>query len=201
MRKLHSRVQILLIVAVAAIVGSALAAGAFAGHKARTPKWPISAFSNPLHRAHSAAATTPRIMAGVSGVSLAAVDGANEVFVGTRRSPTNDDCFWVRTPSGGHGGCGRASQLETKGAVSLYEANEHAHPYILALVPDGVRSVVIANSDGSSHTVAVTNNFATYEDPTTPSSVSFTLPDGVTETTNVSSWRTPKQPGAPGSSE
>jgi hypothetical protein len=134
-------------------------------------------------------------MAGVSGVSLVEVQGTNEIFVGRRHSPTNDDCFWVRTPSGGHGGCGRAAEVEAKGAVSLYEANEYAHPYILTLVPDGVASVVITDSDGSSHTVAVTNNFAVYEDLKIPSSVSFTLPNGVTETTNVSAWRTPPRPG------
>ncbi len=201
MRNLHSRVQMLLIVAVAAIVGSALATGAFAGSKAHIPRWPVSVFSHAPHRAHTAAATTPRIMAGVEGVSLVAVHGPNEIFIGHRRSPTSDDCFWVRTQSGGQGGCGRASEVEAKGAVSLYEANEHAHPYILALVPDGIANVVITDSDGTSHTAAVTNNFAVYEDLKTPSSVSYTLPNGATETTDVSAWRTPKHPGAPGSSE
>jgi hypothetical protein len=200
MRKLQTRAQMLVLVVVAAIVGSALASGAFAGSKAHVPKWRVSVFSHP--RAHRATATAPKLpLAGVSGVSLAVVSGSNEIFIGQRQTPTTDDCFWVRTPSGGHGGCGRASEVEAKGAVSLYEANEHAHPYILALVPDGVTSVVIADSDGSSHTVAVTNNFAVYEDLQTPSSVSYTLPNGAIESTNVSGWRTPAKPGAPGSSE
>ena len=202
MRRLNGRVQTLLIVAAAALIGSALATGAFAGSK-HVPKWRISAFSHPLRRAHSAsAAAAPTIpIAGVSGVSLAAVEGTDEVYIGHRYRPTSLDCFWERTPSGGHGGCGRASDVEAKGAVSLYEANEHAHPHILALVPDGVASVVITDSDGSSHTVSVANNFAVYEDLKTPSSVSFTLPNGAIEATTVSAWRTPQRPGAPGSSE
>jgi hypothetical protein len=202
MRRHYGRVQALLLIAIAAIIGSALATGAFAGSK-HVPKWRISAFSHPLRRAKGASATAvPTIpIKGVSGVSLAAVEGANEVYIGHRYSPTTLDCFWERTPSGGHGGCGRARELEEKGAVSLYEADEHAYPHILALVPDGVTSVLITDGDGSSHTVAVANNFAVYEDLRTPASVSFTLPNGATETTNVSAWRTPQRPGAPGSSE
>jgi hypothetical protein len=201
MRGLNGGTQTLLVVAAAAIIGSGFATGAFAGHK-HVPRWPISAFSHPLRRAHGAGATTPRMMPGVSGASLAAVKGSVEIWIGHRYSPTTLACFWERTPSGGGGGgCGRPSELEAKGAVSLYEANEHARPRILAWVPDGVASVVVTDSDRSSHTVAVTNNFAVYDDLATPSSVSYTLPNGATETTNVSAWRTPLRPGAPGSSE
>jgi hypothetical protein len=201
MSKLSNRVQILSIVVVAAIVGSALATGAFAGRK-HVPRWRISAYSHPLVRAHRASAAPIMPLAGVTGASLAAVKGTNEVFIGHRSVPTTLDCFWEHTSSGGHGGCEKASVVESQGVVSMYEASEGATSHILAFVPDGVGSVVVTDKDGSAHTVQVTNNLAVYEDPRGPSSVSFTLPNGATQTTDVSAWRTPQRPGsAPGSSK
>lgn len=187
-------VRVFLIVTVTAIAGAALAAGAFAGKNAAkpVPRWPVGAYSHPLRRAHSArAALTTVPLAGVSAVSLAAVKGTNEVYIGHRYSPTTLDCEWERIyPQGGAGGCSKASEVESKGVVSLYEPKEGATPHITAFVPDGVSSVIITDADGSSHAIAVTNNLALYEDANDPSTVSYTLPNGVNQTTNVAAWRT-----------
>jgi hypothetical protein len=202
-KKPAGRVRLLVVVACAAVVGSALT-GAFAGaHGKRTPKWPVSAYSHSLHRAHSASTLATVPLSGASGMSLAAVKGSTEVYIGHRYSPTLLDCVWERiSPHEQSGGCGRASDVESKGTVGLYEATEGTAAHILAFVPDGVGSVVVTDSDGSSHPVAVTNNFAIYEDSNRPSSVSYTLPDGVNQTTNVAAWRLATHgPGAPGSGE
>jgi hypothetical protein len=192
------------IVAVIAAVGAALATGAFAGAGAtkRLPEWPISAFAHPLQRAHSEGAGPAMPLRGVSGVSLAAVRGNDEIYIGHRYGPTTLDCFWEHfTPQGGGGGCGKANIVEAQGMVSVSQAGEGPPNHILAFVPDGVRSMVVRDGDGSSHAVQVANNLAVYEDLNNPSSVSFALPNGVTRTTNVAAWVIPPRPGAPGSSE
>jgi hypothetical protein len=195
MRKKNDLVQAVLVIAVAAIVGSALATGVFASSKPPTPRWHLSVFAHATRRAHSADATTaPKIpLAGVTGVSVAAVRGGDEILIGHRDNPALY-CFWDRTASGGSDGCGRVADLEARGAVSLYEANENANPHVLVLVPDGVSSVTIKDSDGSSHAVAVVSNIAVYEDTAKPASVSFTLPNGSAETTDISHWGTPASP-------
>jgi hypothetical protein len=132
---------------------------------------------------------------------LAAVRGNDEIYVGHRYSPTTLDCFWEHiNPQGGHGACGKADIVESQGMVSLYEPGEGPPRHILAFVPDGVASVVVNDSDGSSHAVSVANNLAVYEDLNIPSTVSFKLPNGASEVTNVAGWVTPRPPGPPGSS-
>lgn len=188
--KINGGVRLLFVVAVTAIVGSAFVAGALAGGSKPAPRWPISAYSHSLHRAHSASAATTVPLADVSGVSLAAVKGTNEVYIGHQYSPTTLDCHWERVyPQGGSGGCSKASEVESKGVVSLYEPSEGAPCHILAFVPDGVGSVVITDSDRSAHPVAVTNNLAMYEDTNSPLTVSYTLPSGAVQTTNVAAFR------------
>lgn len=199
-------VRSLFVLALAAVVGSALAAGAFAGGSGPAkpiPKWPISAFSHTLHRAHSASEPASIPLTGATGMSLAAVKGGTEVYIGHRNNSAAMYCIWEQIASqGAGGGCGRMSDVESKGSVSLYEATEGAPAEIRALVPDGVSNMVVADSDGSSHVVAVTNNLAMYEDPKSPSVVSYSLPDGVTQTTNVATWRLAAHgPGAPGSGQ
>jgi hypothetical protein len=201
MRKIDNRVQAVLVVAVAAIVGSALATGALGSSKP-APHWRLSVFAHAARHARSADATAPRIpLAGVTDVSVAAVHGGDEILIGHRATPTVLYCFWDRTAAGGSGGCGRVSDLEARGAVSLYEANATDNPHVLAIVPDGVSSVTIKDSDGSSHTVAVASNIAVYEDAAKPASVSFTLPNGAEESTDISHWGTPASPTDSSTSE
>lgn len=200
------RARLPVIVACVAVVGSVVATGAFAGRHGpvkRVARWPVSAYSHPLHLAHSADGEPPVPLAGVSAMSLAAVTRTSQVYVGHRYGPTLLDCVWEWIPPhGGSGGCGRASDVEAKGSVSLYEATEGAPARIRAFVPDGVASVVVTDRDGSSHVVAVTNNLAIYEDLNSPSTVSYRLPSGVTQTTDVAGWRASAQrPGAPASGQ
>jgi len=72
---------------------------------------------------------------------------------------------------------------------------------VTALLPNGVTSVRFRDRDGSSSEVAVRNNVIEHEDANI-ASVSYTLPDGAMQTTNVGAVvdRTPHQPGAAGSS-
>jgi len=199
-----SGVRVAWIIAVIAAIGAALASGALAGAGGtKHAKWPISAFYHALARAHSAGAA-PGIP-GMSGVSLVAVRGNDEIYIGHRYGPTTSDCFWEHIkPQGGGGACGKAYIVESQGMVSLSQSQEGAPPEILAFVPDGVRSIVIKDNDGSSHTIPVANNFAVYTDLNNPSTVSFTLPNGASEVQNVGAWINKMdhlRPGAPGSSE
>lgn len=184
-----SALRWLLLLAVIAIPVSALANGAYAGSKP-APKWPVSAYSHPLRRAHSASVAATIPLPDLSDASLAAVSGTNEVYIGHRYSPTTLDCHWERIhPQGGAGGCARASEVESKGVVSLYEPSEGAPAHVLAFVPDGVGSVVVTDSDGSSHTLTVTNNLAMYEDANGAAIVSYRLPSGANRSVNVAAFR------------
>jgi hypothetical protein len=142
-----------------------------------------------------------------AGAILAASTGKTDVYVA--RNANGDDCVYHFTAgAAGGGGCSPAAQVEGKGAVGIFQEGEGATApgspatlRVTALVPNGVSSVEFTDKDGSSYSVPVTNNVAVHEDIDI-SKVSYTLSDDATETTDVAAVvdRTPRQPGAPGSS-
>jgi hypothetical protein len=193
----------------AGVVAGMLVATALAssGHvtRHRGPRWGIAVFSHHpkgLARIASADALKPP-----AGAILAAVVGKTEVYVSQK--PSNEDClehFKVGAAAGG--GCGPAAQVEEQGSVGIFQEGEGAtapsSPATLgvsALVPNGVTSLTFTDRDGSSYQVAVTNNVVEHEDVNI-ASVSYTLPDGVTRTTNVEAVvnHTRHAPGLAGSS-
>jgi hypothetical protein len=187
---------------VVASVAVAAAGIAFAsGNTGKRARWPIGAFSHQLTRAHSAS-ITPSALSSDSGVALAVVKGENEIYVGHRENQALDCIYDHINIHAGGGGCGKATFVESQGMIGTLETAGEA-TRVLALVPDGVGNIVVTNQDGSSHSVTVENNVAIDEDPT-PATVSFTLPNGVTRTKNVTGWVTPLadlRPGAANSSE
>jgi hypothetical protein len=70
------------------------------------------------------------------------------------------------------------------------------------MVPNGVPSVKFTDRDGSSYAVPVTNNVVEREDLNV-ASVSYVLPGGENNTTNVAAMvdHIPSQPGPSGSSK
>lgn len=163
--------------------------------------------SSQLARIASASTLTPP-----PGAILASVTGSNEVYVLHRNG--GEDCVMVLHVSvsvsgSGGGACAPASAAEAEGAVGIFEQGEGATApgspatlQVATLVPNGVGSVVFTDRNGASRAVTVTNNVVVEEDMGI-SSVSYTLPNGTTHTTNVAAVvdRTPRQPGAAGSSQ
>jgi hypothetical protein len=187
------------------LVATALASGGHATARHRGPRWAIAVFSHhPKGLARIASAGAPRPPA---SAILAAVVGKTEVYVS--KSAGGEDClehFTVSAAAGG--GCAPATQVEEQGSVGIFQEGEGATAAgspatlrVTALVPNGVPSVKFTDRDGSSYQVAVTDNVIEHEDINT-ASVSYTLPDGVTRTTNVEAVvnRTRHQPGPAGSS-
>src|SRR4029077_9526036 len=73
---------------------------------------------------------------------------------------------------------------------------------VTAMVPNGVTSVKFTDRDGSSYEGPVANNVVERED-IGAASVSYSLPGGGNQTTNVAAMadHIPSRPGPPGSSK
>ena len=165
---------------------------------------PISVFA---HRPHGVARVARASAARApAGSVLARVVGRTELYV--RRNADRDDCVMDLTVNASGGSvCAPASQVEENGEVGVSMEGEGAtapgSPATLrvsALVPDGVSNIKVTDRDGSSYLVPVANNVAGAED-TEIAFVSYTVPGGTIESTNVAALvaHTPRQPGAPGS--
>jgi hypothetical protein len=86
--------------------------------------------------------------------------------------------------------------------VSLYQPKEGSSLHVVVIVLDGVNSVIVSDPYGT-HAINVVNNVVDYEDHD-PSSVSYTLPDGVVHETNLTTLANRllnQRPGSAGSSE
>jgi hypothetical protein len=180
------------------------------------------ASTHPKHRQHHAPRTGLRVFtrhrrvarissAGAkeapAGAILAAVSGKTEVYV-TQNSSGEYCLYHFTVGAEGGGGCEEASPVETEGSVGIFQEgagatapNSPATLRVTALVPNSVSSVKFTDRDGTSYSIPVTNNVVSHEDIDL-ASVSFELGDGKTQTTDVAAVvdRTPRQPGAPGSS-
>lgn len=197
----NKTIRATILVVVTSMVVIALGITFASGHRSKHAKWPISAFAGHPSRAHSAA-VTPSVLSGDSGVVLAAVKGANDIYISHGKN-ARLDCFYdhISAQAGG-GDCARSIVAESRGMVGVLETAGHT-TRVLALLPDGVTNVIVTNQDGSSHSVTVENNVAVYEDAS-PATVSYTLPNGMTQTENVKTWATPLtdlRPSPAGSSE
>jgi hypothetical protein len=139
---------------------------------------------------------------------LAAVVGHTEVFA--YHNSSGEDCLdHLKIGAAGGGGCAPALLIEERGSVGVFQEGEGAtapgSPATLgvaAMVPNGVSSVRFTDRDGASYEVPVTNNVVEHEDVNL-ASVSFTMPGGAVETTDVAAIvaTTPRQPGPAGSSK
>jgi hypothetical protein len=190
------------LVALLAAVASALAVlGISLAGGAKNPRWPISALAQKHSRARLAAAP-PAVLSGDTDVSLAATSGTNSLYV-SHEHGSSRDCVYDHISSQAGGGNGiNAGIAESKGAISTFQA-EGETTRVLALVPDGVRSLSVTSLDGSAHIVTVVNNVAIAE-VAAPASVSYELPDGSLQTRDVRGWTAPLstlKPSPPGSSE
>jgi hypothetical protein len=208
MSSFASRAVAVLVVVTSAVAGTLLATAALASngnaHRSRG-KTGISVFSHQprgLARIATSGALNPP-----PGAILAAVVGHNEVYAWHHSS--SEDCV-MNLHVGGAGGavCGQGSKVEEQGTVGIFQEGEGATApnspatlRVVALVPNGVESVVFTDRDGSSQDVDVTNNVVELEDINI-ASVSYTLPSGASHTTNVGAIvdHSVRQPGPPGSS-
>ena len=138
-----------------------------------------------------------------AGAELAASSDGHSVYVweaqaATPTTPTGerevselDICDAIQSPSGsGGGGCAPAAEVDTRGSVGFTRNVEpttgQLSPWtVTALVPDGVTSITLIDSDGSTHSVAVTDNVAVAEDASLAeqpaAAVSYELSGGTTE--------------------
>lgn len=160
---------------------------------ARTPrdlqriKRNFAAFRDPLRHAHTSAASSPVLP---ENAIVAAVVGGRELtlFVGAPQQPqgvslqprqaaSEELCISDRQSSGGGGGiaCSYVTTIEREGMV--LETAGLRSSSIAVLVPNGVSSATVIDSDGLSHELRVSNNVAEIEDASA-SSVSYTMPNG-----------------------
>lgn len=143
-----------------------------------------------------------------AGAILAAVVGHTDVYAS--HNFRGEDCVIHITPGAAGGSvCGRPTTVEEEGVVGVgFEGKGATAPgspptlRVTAMVPNGVTSVKVTDRDGSSYDVAVTNNVVMRED-INAASVSYSLPGGGNQTTNVATMvdHIPTQPGPPGSSK
>ena len=196
-------------VVVAAIVGisvtSAIAADGSRGSVQRGKRTPIAVFSHPQR--HVARIAGAGSLNPPPGAILASVVGRNEVFV-LHQSPGEDCVMNLHVGAGGGSVCAAAAHVEEEGAVGIFEEAQGATApgsgatlRVAVLVPNGVGTIQFTRRDGSSYQVPVSNNVAESEGVAI-ASVSYGLPGGGHRTTNVAATvdRSPRQPGAPGSS-
>lgn len=165
---------------------------------------PLAVFTHPpkLARIADVGSLQP-----ASGAILADVVGRTNVYV--RHDSAGRDCIeHLKAGGAGGGGCASAAKVEEEGSVGVFQEGPGATApgssatlSINALLPNGVKSVKFTDRDGSSYEVPVANNVMEHEDSNT-ASVSYKLPGGGVVTTNVAAIadRTPRQPGAAGTS-
>lgn len=211
-RSLTRQTVALMLVAAAAIAG-VLVATALASsgthksvHHRGARRTGIAVFSHHpkgVARIAKAGSLTPP-----TGAILAAVVGRTEVYA--FRNTSSQDCvIHLTVGAGGGSDCGHPAKVEEEGIVGVGIEGEGATApgsrptlRVTALVPNGVTSATVTDRDGSSYEVPVTNNVVERED-INAASLSYTLPGGGIQTTNVAAMvdRIPKQPGPPGSSQ
>ena len=191
----NKRALLAIVVGSVAVVGTAVASGAFAAngpaihrhavrHSAHSaPRWPFSIFSHPATvRARSAAigkASAPQgaILAGVTHV-----DGVTDELYAWHKTPQEDCLVDVEGRSETTVACSPSYAAEAEG-ISWVGTNSAATGTpggvgVVAMVPDGVAKVEVTGADGSTGTVEVVNNVA---DDTTQADVKeyrYTMPDG-----------------------
>ncbi|HEX5308256.1 MAG TPA: hypothetical protein VFW38_04175 [Solirubrobacteraceae bacterium] len=103
---------------------------------------------------------------------------------------TSELCVIHLTASDGGGEvCAAAGLVESEGVVGvggggIASDGSLVSLHITALVPNGVKSVHFADTNGEAYDLPVTNNVVTHED-TGVALVSYSLPGGGTHVTNV----------------
>jgi hypothetical protein len=212
MKSLSGQAVTLLLVVAAVVVGvvvTTATASHDSTHKTihhHRSKAGIGVFSHhPKRLAHIATAgsVTPP-----AGAILADVVGRTNVYAS--HNARGEDCVIQITPGAAGGSvCGRPTVVEEEGVVGIgVEGVGATAPgsaptlRVTAMVPNGVTSVKFTDRSGSSYTVPVTNNIVERED-INAASVSYALPGGGSQTTNVAAMidHIPSQPGPPGSSK
>lgn len=186
-----------LAVAVTAALAMSLLAGAFASGR-HIPKVHFSIFSHPKTiRAHRAATSSVEPPSGAILAGVAQSNGAqNEIYAWHQTS--QEDCLVI--VEGGAAvttACGRLSEAAENG-VEVATKPAHGDPTITILLPDGVKSAIFTDSDGS-HLVDVVNNVAEYSAPGLVSA-SYTMPNGTAKVTPVALPHAPAPDSTPGPS-
>lgn len=190
-------VLVVSMVALAALlVGGAFAAGLRLGTRHVRPVPPGSIFSHPS-RSRARAASASEVNAPPTGAVLAATTNGEEVFTwqaaASNATPAGQApsgakiCVMERQAASGFAGvaCYLASEIEAKGSVSVNLPSKIQRTLgATALVPNDVPNITATDKNGSTQTVPVKDNVAVVDDPQL-ASVSYQLPDGTTQTTNV----------------
>lgn len=184
LRQVASLTTVVALAIVGVLVSAALAAST-SKTKPSVRRSHLHVFSHHLvRRARTASADS---LTAPSGAVLAAVTDGTEVYA---QEKTSELCVIHLTASEGGGEvCRAASLVESEGMVSvggggIASDGSLVSLHITALVPNGVKSVHFADTNGETYDLPVTNNVVTHED-TDVTSVSYSLPDGGTHVTNV----------------
>ena len=188
------------IIALASVVAAGAVASIGNTHKSRHHRKKVTGFSVLTRHRADAATSSSSVNSPPASARLAATSGDEEVYVWQEEEGHEPPssmmlgegpkiCIMERLHSSGFAavGCSLASELERKGSASINVPSK-ADPLlgVTAFVPDGVKDVTAMLRDGSSREVPVTNNIAVVNDPEL-ASVSYELPDGHVETSDVSS--------------
>jgi len=167
----------LALVAVAG-VGAVVASGAIAsGHSQHTRHTGFSVFSHGLARAHRADAGS---VSAPQGAVLAAVintDGVTNELYAWHRTPQEDCLVDVEAGHESTTACSPSSAAEREGVAFAGKPSPASGVNVAALVPNGVTSVRITGSDGSTRSVAVVNNVMDYA-ASNVTGFSYVMPGG-----------------------
>jgi hypothetical protein len=125
----------------------------------------------------------------VGGRELSVFVGAPQRAEGAslqpRQAASEELCISDQQSNGGGGGiaCAEPAIVEREGTV--LETAGLQSSSIAVLVPNGIPSVTVTDSDGSSHVLRVSNNVAEIEDASA-SAVSYAMPNGSPHTQSIS---------------
>jgi hypothetical protein len=179
MTKTITRVWFVRLALVAAVtLGGVAASGAFAAsHRQHTRHTGFSVFSHGLARAHKADAGSVSAPQGAVLAGVINTDGVTNELYAWHRAP-QEDCL-VDVESGGEvtTACSPSSAAETEGVSFVGKPGISSGVNVAALVPNGVTTVRITESDGSTRSVAVVNNVMDYAS-SNMTGFSYVMPSG-----------------------
>lgn len=163
------------------IIATSASAGAQPGGGHRHPGFGV--FSHPLVRAHVASfgGEQPR-----PGSVLAATPAHPAAAIYATRTGGNV-CVTKLSATGGGGSCGPIATVEETGLGVVKLPADGSPVGVTLLLPNGVTSITVTDTDGKTRQVPVTNNVVSVEE-TGLSSVNYALPSGQTKSTDLASF-------------
>lgn len=189
-RRKAFRIGAMMAAAAVILSGTALATGVLDhrdGARPSSPRWPLSVFAHrPSARARRASGGGVSAPEGAIFAALSRADGVTNELYAWHRSPHEDCLVDVEAAREVTTACDPSWAVEAEGISWAGPVAGSSGPVnVVAMVPDGVLTVEVADGDGSRHTVDVVNNVADYS-AASVTELRYTLPNGSVESDDLS---------------